>query len=513
MNISDLLQQHASNTPDKTAIRFKKQSLSYAQLNDQVIQTSAVFDELELQRGDRVVWYGMNHPEMLVLLFAAARNGLILVPLNWRLALPELQHAVRDCQPAMIFHDRHFTDNITPLRLASDEDCGSMPVDAETKHDGHLPAFRNESQGQQSADKNLHNDKRQNLSDPLMIVYTSGTTGQPKGAVLDHNSFLCNARMSWHMHKMTADDRILGMLPMFHVGGFNIQVLPALLIGAQVTLLEKFDPQTAVSTLAEHQITLTVAVPTVLQAIQATKEWANTDLSTMRALSIGSTDVPIPLIESMHDRYIPVIQVYGSTETSPLAIYQQPDNALTSVGSIGRCGSECEIRLVQDGKDVAEGENGEIWVRGDNILNRYWNNPHATDANIIDGWFRTGDVARRDADGFYWFADRLKHVIISGGENIYPAELERVIRDFPGLKEMTIVGRSHQKWGEVAVVVAVRSSETPASEQELRESILAAFQGTLARFKHPRDVVFVDALPRTALGKVQVDAVQTLIGN
>ncbi len=503
MTLNDLLQQHARNTPHKMAIRCKDETLSYAQLLTRVDLTTAVFEQLELQRGDRIAWYGMNHPEMLVLLFAAARSGLILVPLNWRLALPELQHAVRDSQPAMIFHDQHFMENILALRLASAEDCGSLLVDAIAEHDGHLAAFRAEVEQPRG---------REEVTDsPLMIVYTSGTTGQPKGAVLDQRSFLCNARMSWHMHAMNTDDHILGMLPMFHVGGFNIQVLPALLLGAQVTLLEKFEPQTALTTLVEQGITLAVVVPTVLQALQATPQWQDADLSAVRALAIGSTDVPVPLIESVHARGIPLLQIYGSTETSPIAVYQRPDNAFDSVGSIGRCGSECAIRLVRDGADVPSGKNGEIWVKGGNILHHYWNNPHATDAALVDGWFRTGDIARRDAAGFYWFADRVKHVIISGGENIYPAELERVIQDVPGLLEMTIVGKPHAQWGEVAVVVAVRDPNETATEQALRQRVLAAFAGQLARFKHPKDVVFVEALPRTALGKVQVDAVRALL--
>jgi len=235
--------------------------------------------------------------------------------------------------------------------------------------------------------------------------------------------------------------------------------------------------------------------------------WAEADLSSLRCISIGSTDVPVPLIETVHARDIPLIQIYGATETGPIAIYQRIEHAFSTVGSIGRCGLLCSARLVEEeGLDAEPGQSGEIWIKGDNILDRYWNDRQATDQNIVDGWFRTGDVARIDEAGNYWFADRIKHVIISGGENIYPAELERVLRDHPGLNEAAIVGRTDAKWGMVPVVVAVRSDSSVT-----REDVLQIFEGAVARFKRPRDVVFVEALPRNALGKVIVDNVRALV--
>lgn len=315
------------------------------------------------------------------------------------------------------------------------------------------------------------------------------------------------------MHDMTANDHILSFLPMFHVGGFNIQMLPALALGATTTLLEKFDPTDALQALNTGNITLTLSVPTILQALLAHPEWAPSKLKNLRAMSIGSTDVPLALIHSLHALNIPLLQVYGTTETSPLAIYQRCDNAFDSEGSIGRSGQLCQIRLVDtDGNDIPQGKDGEIWVKGDNVLQYYWNNPEGTQNSIVDGWFRSGDVARCDENGFYWFADRLKHVIISGGENIYAAELERVVRDFQGLQELVIVGKPDPKWGEVAVVVAVREPADTRTNDELSQQILESFQGKLARFKHPKAVIFVESLPRTALGKIQSDKVKALIG-
>ena len=268
-----------------------------------------------------------------------------------------------------------------------------------------------------------------------------------------------------------------------------------------------FDPAGVLAAVAAHQITQITVVPTILGALLADPAWQEADLASLRMIAIGSTDVPVALIEAVHDRGIAVVQIYGATETSPTAIYQTADIAFGTAGSIGRAGCACEIRIVgPDGKEMPTGEVGEIWVRGDNILTRYWNNRAASAASITDGWFHTGDMARVDADGLYWFADRLKHVIISGGENIYPAELERVLSDFDGLAEFAIVGRDDPRWGQVPVVVAVRGTDTVNAND-----VLAHFSGRIASFKRPKDVLFVEALPRNALGKIVAAEVRALL--
>jgi fatty-acyl-CoA synthase len=249
------------------------------------------------------------------------------------------------------------------------------------------------------------------------------------------------------------------------------------------------------------------SVPTILGAMVTHENWAKTDLSSMRLFSIGSTDVPVALIRAVHNRQIPVVQIYGATETAPSAIYQTADIAFETIGSIGRQGCDNAIRLVDlNGGDVPDGEVGEIWVRGKNVLTGYWRDKAATSANLTDGWFHTGDLARRDANGLYWFADRLKHVIISGGENIYPAELERLLTNYTALAEFCVVGRDDERWGQVPVVVAVRR------EEDVTEiDILRAFEKQVARFKQPKAVIFVEKLPRNALGKILIGEVTRLI--
>jgi len=244
------------------------------------------------------------------------------------------------------------------------------------------------------------------------------------------------------------------------------------------------------------------SVPTLLQAMLNSAGWQPQKFNSLRAVSIGSTDVPVSLINRVQKAGFPLIQVYGATETGPVAIYQCIQDA-GKVGTIGKAGSLCEIKLCnEEGKEVSQGESGEILVKGDNILTHYWRNRDASESNIKDGWFHTGDIAHVDSDGYYWFDDRLKHVVISGGENIYPAELERVIREVPGVAEVAVVGRSDERWGEVPVAVVAGEVEAQA--------VLDACE-TLARFKRPKDVIFVESLPRNALGKVQVHQVKVLI--
>lgn len=498
MNIAQWIAAHAQHSPDKTAIHFEGEDIGYGELWRRVGQSATALRQLwGLRAGDRVAVLAANHAEQVVLLFACAQIGAILVPLNWRLAEPELQHIVDDCTPRLLLHDRRYATLAESLSAAAQSPCEAVSLDAEAslaeRRAGLTPARLERPQEHSDAD--------------LLIVYTSGTTGSPKGAVLGQAALRCNARMAQHAYDMSSRDVILNFLPLFHVGGLNIQLTPALALGASVVLQAKFDPVEALDAVEQHRVTLTNSVPTILQALVASPRWETVDKSSLRVVSIGSTDVPTPIIEAVHACGIPVIQIYGATETAPIALYQRPEQAFDTVGAIGYAGLGCAVRLVDEtGVDVAEGEHGEIWVSGENVLSRYWNNPEASDLALVDGWFRTGDVARRDEAGLHWFSDRLKHVVISGGENIYPAEIERVLRAQPGVREVAVVGHAHPRWGEVPV--AVVASDDPALDEA---TLLGCFDGTLARFKHPRHVVFCEALPRNAMAKVVLADVRALV--
>ena len=498
LRIDSILAGHAVAGPGRPAITFNGIVTDFASLEAQVASMAGWLASRGVGVGDRVAIYARNHPESFILLFAVSRIGAMMVPLNWRLSGDELAWQMADAGPAMLLYGADFA--ATADQLGRSAGCPTFEIGAklDTARKGHAMDAENDSGadgGAGSADAEL------------MVVYTSGTTGRPKGAVLGQAAMRANAEMSHHAYAMTPDDLVLNILPLFHVGGLNIQPLPALLVGAGVVIHDGFDPAAVLATISSERITQMTVVPTILGALLGAPEWQGADLSSLRMMAIGSTDVPVALIEAVHARGIPVVQVYGATETSPTAIYQTADIATSTVGSIGRAGSRCKIRITSDdGTELPVDEVGEIRVRGDNILTRYWNNEAASAESIVDGWFRTGDMARLDADGLYWFADRLKHVIISGGENIYPAELERVLSDFDGLTEFAIVGRDDPRWGQVPVVVAARSGPRVTSDD-----VLAHFEGRIARFKRPKDVVFVEALPRNALGKVVAANVRALL--
>ena len=498
MNIAQWIIAHAQHTPDKTAIHFEGEDISYAELARRVGQSAeALRKHWRVGEGDRVAILAANHPEQIVLLFACAQIGALFVPLNWRLAEPELQHIVNDCEPKVLLYDETYEPMAARLVQGASANCSALSID-------NTESFAQQRKGLSAAVLSRPQEYAEN---DLMIVYTSGTTGSPKGAVLGQGALRCNAQMSQHAYDMNSSDVILNFLPLFHVGGMNIQLTPALSLGATVILQPKFDPRCALEAIEQHKVTLTNSVPTILQALVGHALWQTIDKKSLRTVSIGSTDVPTQLIEAVHNSGVPVIQIYGATETAPIALYQRAELAFETVGAIGFAGVSCAVRLVDEtGQDVPLGEHGEIWVTGENVLKRYWNNPEATDMALVDGWFRTGDVARRDERGLHWFSDRLKHVVISGGENIYPAEIERVLRAQEAVLEVAVVGHPHPRWGEVPVAVVAARDES-VTEQEL----LSCFDGQLARFKHPRHVLFCEALPRNAMAKVILADVQQLV--
>ncbi|MBT6122651.1 MAG: AMP-binding protein [Candidatus Puniceispirillum sp.] len=495
---------HAHTRPaNSIAIQFDNQTITYGDLCSAIDQTAAyIIADGMLKRGDRIAYYGMNNPEIFVILMAAARLGLILVPLNWRLSVEELTYQFADCTPSWLLFDVAFSDDINQI-TNNGALCRTIPIDKHSSRHGQ--SLRHLRMNSTSGDHMFCGSE----DDPVLLVYTSGTTGRPKGALLAQNALIANAMMSQHAYDMTAKDIVLNILPLFHAGGLNIQPLPALMFGAQLILHQKFDPANTLTTISSSKISLVNCVPTILSALVTHEDWHKTDISSLKMVSIGSTDVPRALIDDVHERNIPLVQIYGATETSPIAIYQKQEHAFATVGSIGKAGKLCAIRLVDEqGVDVPVGTNGEIWVKGDNVLDSYWNNPESTAKSLTDGWFHTSDVARIDENGFYWFVGRTKHLIISGGENIYPAELERVLFAHPDLVEFVVIGRDDNKWGAVPVLVAVRDVSRPLiSKQE----ILNYFEGKIARYKIPKDVVFVDALPRNSLGKIITDKIPDLI--
>jgi fatty-acyl-CoA synthase len=493
VDLADLIQRNASFTPDKPAIVFDGDTLTYRQFAERIEKTAcALKAEYRVRRGDRVAILSLNRPDYLVLLYACARLGAMLVPLNWRLAIAEQMYILKDSAAKVLALEQAFSALLPALKQDL-PDTHPIGLDFAPAGGSELSYLMRRARGD---GRNPHTD----LSCPLLIVYTSGTTGRPKGAVLRQEALLWNGVMSQHMHGLTSEDHVLTVLPFFHVGGLNIQTTPALHHGAKVTIHARFAPDAALATIERDRPTLTVLVPATIQAISEHPAWATTDLSSLKAVSTGSTIVPPHLIDRFVARGVPVLQVYGSTETCPIAIYTRLGGNLSLTGSTGLAGLCCEAIIVDEaGNEMPADTVGEIAVRGPNVFFEYWGNENATRQALRDGWYRTGDIGLRNADGYIWVHERKSNLIISGGENVYPAEVERVLLEHPDVAECGVIGRSDPKWDEVPVAYVIRRKNSGVEAEALKAHV----QAQLARFKVPRDIVFVEDLPRTALGKVQ----------
>jgi fatty-acyl-CoA synthase len=357
----------------------------------------------------------------------------MLVPLNWRLAAPELSYILTDASVKALVIEQSFAPVLPALRAAV-PGARIVGLDFAPPEGASFAQLLTDASGD---DRVPHVD----LSQPRLIVYTSGTTGRPKGAVLRQEALLWNAVMSQHMHDMTAADHVLTVLPMFHVGGLNIQTTPALQLGATVTLHSRFAPGPALAAIEQDRPTLVVLVPATIEAMIAQPSWAATRLDSLRAVTTGSTQVPQHLVDAFVGRGVPVLQVYGSTETCPIAVYTRLSGDWRRPGSTGLPGLVCEARVAgPDGGDAPPGKPGEVLVRGPNVFVEYWGNAAATAEALRDGWFHTGDIGSSDADGHFTIRDRKQNLIISGGENIYPAEVERVLHEHPAIAEAAVGG-------------------------------------------------------------------------
>jgi fatty-acyl-CoA synthase len=468
----------ADHRPAHPAIVFGDATISYAELETAVGCEAGRLAALGVERGDRVALCALNRVEFLTVLFACARIGAVLVPLNHRLSVGELTFQLDDAAPRVALAGDGFVEHVG--RAAPALPVVDLDRERATEEAGLVSTGGS-------------------ASDPVLMMYTSGTTGRPKGAVHTGSSLLYTVLNGVAHQDLAADHRILSPLPMFHVGGLNIQTLPALYVGATVHLHRTFDPTAVLADIAAHRMTHTLLVPAMLAALVDHPDFATTDLASLRGITSGSSVVPAHLIRPFVDRGIPIGQVYGSTETGPTAVVLRYEHA-DRVGSCGKPALHTEVRLVDDrGRDVPDDAPGEVLLRGPNIFREYWHAPDATADVFVDGWYRTGDVGRRDGDGFLHIEDRLKDMLISGGENVYPAEVENVLAEHPEIAEVAVIGRHDPRWGEVPVAVVVPTDpKCPLTLDALREWSA----DRLARYKQPTELIVVDSLPRTALGKV-----------
>lgn len=483
--LGDVLARHHRDRPDSPALLFEGRCFGYGRLSRRTARAAArLWNEWGVRPGDRVAYLGLNHPDQITLLFALARIGAVLVPLNFRLAPAEWRAVLADCTPFCVVHDASWAAAGVALAQAAGIPAHAIDRLIATHAPGDGPALATPDS-------------------PALLVYTSGTTGLPKGAVHSQANLLANMAAACESQALTTTDVVLTVLPLFHVGGLCIQTLPALYAGASVLLHARFDATATLAAIAQLHPTLTLQVPATMKALIEHPAWSATDLSCLRAVWAGSSLIPAALVTAFHARGLPVCNVYGATETGPFSIALGAQHAMTHAGSCGWPARAVEVRLA----DVRDGV-GELWLRAPNVVRSYWPDQPAVDVN---GWFHSGDLVCQAADGSYTVVGRAKDMVISGGENIYPAEIEHLLASHPLVADCTVLGLPDAQWGEVLVAVVVlkpQNGTSPASNGldalSNWESLLTGFlRERIARYKLPRRWVRMEALPRTALGKVQ----------
>ena len=490
----DWLVHHTRRTPDKQAIvdLYGKRQLTYREMNDRAARLGNWLHAAGVARGDRVAILAYNGPQFFDLQFACGKIGAIMLPLNWRLTVPELDYIVADASPKVLIHDAGFTAQARELKKLRAIDT-LLEIDADTPEDEYERALRAQPAAIDAV--TLTHD------DFAMVMYTSGTTGHPKGAIITYGMNFYNAVNLGMPALISPNTRHLAVLPLFHTGGLNCYANPVFHAGGAVVIMRVFDPGAALDLIGDPAMGLThfFGVPAHHLFMMQHPKFQSTDLSRLVVSGVGGAPCAMSILEGWAARKIGLQQGFGMTETSPTVLVLDAHDAVRKAGSTGLPALHTEVRIVDEsGADVPTGQVGELWVRGPNITPGYWHKPEATARTITDGWLHTGDAARVDEDGFYYIVDRTKDMYISGGENVYPAEVENVIYKLPGIAECAVIGVPNERWGEIGMVVAVLKPGATLAEQD----IIAHCIKNLAKFKVPQTVAFVDILPRNATGKV-----------
>jgi len=495
IGIGQWMTARAQAAPQRPALTFQHTTWRYGDLLDRIDRFAGALKTAGVNPGDRVAFLAFNEPMYLVTLFACAKIGAIFVPLNSRLTGAELTYIIDNAGAHSIVAGPDHRNLVAQIRtqiacqrywsFGGDDDEGWTPVE----------------QAMATATP-VHEPYASAADDVALLMFTSGTTGKPKGAMLTHGNLWWNAINEVFIKPdLLEDDVHLCVAPLFHIGGLNTGLLMTLMKGGHVVLHKTFDPERFLQDVPRYRVTTSFAVPAMLLFLSQHPAFAQADLSSLRTFTLGGAPAPEPLLRLYSERNIPVHQGYGLTETAPIVSFLAPQSALSKLGSAGKPPLFTKIRLVDAGGNVVTKPHvkGEICVHGPNVTKGYWNNPEATRAAIDDeGWFHTGDIGYFDEDGFYYVKDRVKDMIITGGENVYPAEVESVLYGHPAIAEVAVIGLPDEKWGEaVTAVVALK----PGASLTL-EALQVFASSKLARYKLPRRLHLVAALPRNTMGKV-----------
>lgn len=501
MKMFDLLAQRARVTPQRPALEDLDNGTvyNYEQLNARAARfAAAATGHWQLQPGDRIAWLGHSRAEFFVMLYGCAKAGLILVPLNWRLAVPELQSLLADCQPRVLLFADEFTDSARAL-AELDADLSLVAVTESTPPPDQSPGHYETDLATVAPDLAPHPERDPDT--PWYLLYTSGTTGRPKGVVQTFRMMLANYLNIGLAVDLTRNDVLLNVLPLFHTAGINLYASAVFMVGGCVLVARSFEPEQTFDVLA-NRATVFFGVPAVYQSLLDHPRFSADALAGVRSWGCGGAALSLPVARRFVAAGIHVRTGMGMTETGPTVFLLDEQDVLTKTGSVGRPQLLAEVKIVDvRGQDVAPGEAGELLIRGPGVTPGYWDPSGALrPATDADGWLHSGDVARCDADGCYYIVDRRKDMYISGGENVYPAEVERVLLEYPGIVEAAIIGVPDERWGETGRAFFSLSAEATTVPDDAQLSEFC--RQHLAGYKVPQSFQRVTELPRNALGKV-----------
>ncbi len=499
----DFLERRASFSPDWPVLyeSDRNREYSYLELNQRASALAAYLTgKANLQKGDRMAVLARNCVEYIDFFFAALKTGIILVPLNVRLSAAELSDMLRQTKPRLLAYEEVFEEISSVLENSTIEklvvlkkERSQLALKAE-----NYDAILETNSGRLSSPVDIQPE------DPLLLLFTGGTTGPPKAAVISHRAVFFNMlseTISWQLGPKTV---VPGLLPFFHTGGWNLVTLPTMFAGGQVLINPTFDPELTLKQIEEKKCSFLFAAATMFRMISAQDSFEKTDLSSLQFVMSGAAPCPVSVMEPYWEKEIKFVQGYGITEGGPNNLYM-PWYSLSwkevkeKCQSVGKPFIYCQARIVdENGEEKKPGQLGELILGGPVTFSGYWNNPDETKNTLRHGWVYTGDIARKDEDGFYYIADRKKDMYISGGENVFPVEVEKIIEAHPQVQEAAVIGVPDEKWGETGKAFVVLKP----GESIVPEDIKKYLGDKLARYKLPREVILVDGIPKSSVGKV-----------
>ncbi|WP_028315978.1 long-chain-fatty-acid--CoA ligase [Desulfatibacillum aliphaticivorans] len=490
INIGSFLTKRAQHSPNMEALVIGGLRFTYKELNERSNRLANAMKSAGIGPGDRVAYLGLNETEFFDLYFGLGKLGAILVPVNFRLAPPEVLYIINNCEASKVVVGTDFFPVIDAIK-------GDLCTNSIYALGDSIPEWAqsySDFLASGSPDEPVHVGGD---DDTLTILYTSGTTGKPKGAELTHAGYFHEA-VNLRATLGDVGTKMLMPLPLFHIGALA-PVPHCVQFGMTMVFQRAFDPAEFLQLLATENISWFGSVPQVLMFLRSVPQFETFDWSSIRMALVYAAPVPVTLIKEFAEKGMNVRQLYGMTECTGPAAVIDADKAIVKAGSTGPAMFHCDIKLVDDkGEEVPTGELGELLLLTTHPMKGYWNNPEATASTIIDGWIHSGDMAKMDEDGYLYILDRKKDMIISGGENIYPAEVEDTLLSHPAIADVGVIGVQDEKWGEAVKAVIVLNKEQSLTQDELIEWC----RDKLARFKTPKQVVFAEEIPRTPTGKI-----------